>query len=278
MNEVSPTKRVIVGYDGSPPADDALTWAIDSATRMQLPLHVVVAMPELPVGAVAALAKESDGLPGNGATLLAASGLSDVSVEEVHDRAGPSLRRAGGAGDLLVVGSLGHGRVAGALVGSVSRYLVRNAECPVVVVRPAAGSTAEIIVGVDGSEESILALGWAYERARTTGEDVVAVHGFRSGIAGGGLGAQVDDELTQHVVRAETRLRDWIDRAPVVNAPGVRAEAIPVSPGDLLVDLSKHASVVVVGARGPAAVPGLHLGSVADHVVARARCPVVVVR
>jgi len=37
--------------------------------------------------------------------------------------------------DLIVLGSHGHGRFVGALIGSVSQRVVSHAECPVVIVR-----------------------------------------------------------------------------------------------------------------------------------------------
>ncbi|MFE4018877.1 universal stress protein [Streptomyces sp. NPDC059101] len=46
----------------------------------------------------------------------------------------PPLDQARG-GDLLVVGSHGHGGFAGALLGSVGRHCAQHAPCPVVVVR-----------------------------------------------------------------------------------------------------------------------------------------------
>lgn len=267
MDENILTKRVIVGYDGSPPADGALLWAIDAAARTRAALLVVVAQPRL----------DLPGLPGRGQSLLDASGLADVAIETIDEPAARALREVAGASDLLVVGSLGHGRVAGTLVGSVSRSLVHRAPCPVVVVRPARSSSTDIVVGIDGSPDSILALSWACHRARTSYATVVALHGYRSGVSGGGLGAPVDGDLADHVVRAETRLRDWIDHAPILDAATVRAEAVALPPAELLVDASEHAGMVVVGARGRGAMPGVHLGSVADHVVARAHCPVAVV-
>jgi nucleotide-binding universal stress UspA family protein len=43
--------------------------------------------------------------------------------------------------DLIVVGSRGHGAVAGALLGSVSQGLLRESRCPVLIVRAAAVTT-----------------------------------------------------------------------------------------------------------------------------------------
>ena len=46
------------------------------------------------------------------------------------------LERSRGA-QLVVVGSRGHGELAGMVLGSVSNALVHKADCPVAVVRPA---------------------------------------------------------------------------------------------------------------------------------------------
>jgi nucleotide-binding universal stress UspA family protein len=62
----------------------------------------------------------------------------DVTVRRVVDRNAPVgslLDHALGA-RMLVVGSRGHGGFAGMLIGSTSQALIRQATCPVLVVRP----------------------------------------------------------------------------------------------------------------------------------------------
>ena len=59
----------------------------------------------------------------------------DVSISLPIGDAGPAIAGACADGiDLLVAGSRGYGAMRSALVGSVSRYLVDHASCPVLVV------------------------------------------------------------------------------------------------------------------------------------------------
>jgi nucleotide-binding universal stress UspA family protein len=61
----------------------------------------------------------------------------DIPVETsaVEGQPAPVLLEAASDADLLVVGSHGHGRFTGMLMGSVSTHCVEHANCPVVVVR-----------------------------------------------------------------------------------------------------------------------------------------------
>jgi nucleotide-binding universal stress UspA family protein len=68
----------------------------------------------------------------------------DIPVETsvIEGQPAPVLLDAASDADLLVVGSHGHGRFAGMLMGSVSTHCVEHASCPVVVVRGDGFTTA----------------------------------------------------------------------------------------------------------------------------------------
>jgi nucleotide-binding universal stress UspA family protein len=68
-----------------------------------------------------------------------AAGGVHASVERqlVQGHAANELIVASHRADLVVVGSHGHGGVAGTLLGSVSLRVVMHADCPVVVIRQA---------------------------------------------------------------------------------------------------------------------------------------------
>ena len=73
------------------------------------------------------------------AALAALADGSEVSGGVLEGDAATELAAASAELDLLVLGSRGYGSVRSALLGSVSRALVRSAACPVVVLP--AGST-----------------------------------------------------------------------------------------------------------------------------------------
>ncbi|MDF2748316.1 MAG: putative stress protein, partial [Propionibacteriaceae bacterium] len=64
-------------------------------------------------------------------------------------------------------------------------------------------------------------------------------------------------------------------REPAVD---VRISISKGSPAKVLIDMSQGADLMVVGSRGHGGFAGMLLGSVSQHVVAHAACPVVVLR
>ena len=132
-------------------------------------------------------------------------------------------------------------------------------------------STAQgIIVGYDGASDGDVALEWAVDTADRTGESVeVVVVEDLSLEAGSGL--WTEEYWTDVEERARATLRSL-----GVAAPDVRRVA--GRPVEVLLDLGRSASLLVVGSRGHGRVGEMLLGSVSQHLAGHAVCPVVVAR
>jgi nucleotide-binding universal stress UspA family protein len=134
-------------------------------------------------------------------------------------------------------------------------------------------------VGIDGSPMSDAALQYACRRAERTGEIVAAVHGWRVHTPSTDLLAAEPRSITDAVEEKQLLLGESVAGLREAHPDVVLVcEAIPVAPGDVLVDASANASLVVVGSRGRGYFSGLLLGSVSQDLLHRAKCPVAVVR
>jgi nucleotide-binding universal stress UspA family protein len=135
--------------------------------------------------------------------------------------------------------------------------------------------TQRIVVGVDGSAASDAALRWACDEAALRGTGVVALHVVS--IPYELPRVPVDDPQTDLEREGQQVLVDALAR---VDAQGVAVESrlLEGSPGELLVEASEDASLVVVGTRAHGRLASFVVGSVSSTVVHHAACPVVVVR
>lgn len=139
-----------------------------------------------------------------------------------------------------------------------------------------------IVVGVDGSPSSLEALAWAAGQAKLTGATLEAVTAWEypsgHGLAPTGFEwAPVVDtgEVEEHTRDA---LEGWVTRTLGDAAGPVQRVVAEGHPTAVLLDRSRDADLVVVGNRGHGGFAGMLLGSVSQHLVAHATCPVVVVR
>jgi len=144
------------------------------------------------------------------------------------------------------------------------------------VESPAKSATPRIVVGVDGSPASVDALRWAARQADLTGAAVEAVISWEypstSGMKFGSLEIDWADN-------ARAALADALSVALGEDADRVTRTVTRGHPAEVLVAAAQGgADLLVVGSRGHVALPGRLLGSVSEHVAARASCPVVVVR
>ncbi|GIF01753.1 universal stress protein [Paractinoplanes rishiriensis] len=140
---------VAVGVDDSPAADLVLETAFEAAAARGAALRVIRSyLPVIPlwlenvraadVETPAADAEERANLDEQLAPWRAKYPEVPVDVVLTHDSAAAALVEASAQAQLVMVGSRGHGVIAGSLLGSAGLQLLQHAECPVYIVRPVA--------------------------------------------------------------------------------------------------------------------------------------------
>lgn len=278
--------RIVVGIDGSPSSDAALSWAVGEAVRRDRPLHLVNALgidmwigatawPEVPAGARRMLEVRVERARALAPSLAVTSEITKIG-------AAAALVQLSGRSDTIVLGSRGHGGLR-ALLGSTSAQVAAHARCPVVVVRepaPARTGRSRVVVGVDGSDVSGRAVEYAFEQASARGADLTVVHAWWLELVDGLSGSvatqrQRDDLISEQRQLVAQTLAGWREKYPELE---VREHLVRARPVDALVAESEGAELAVVGSRGRGGFTGLLLGSVSHALLQHAHCPVAVVR
>jgi nucleotide-binding universal stress UspA family protein len=290
--------RIVVGVDGSPGAQRALEWAVAEGRARGAGVTAVLAYgyygrpfevqtrtagnePEdLDSAARAVLHKAVTDLA---MTATASAPPGEIRELVSDDEPVDALLGEVGPADVLAVGARGLGPVRRLLLGSVSLHCTRHATAPTVIVRDrreeAAGTPERrpVVVGIDGSPESVTALRWSAEHARCHRLPLHVIHAW----AASETEAIRVDELF-HV--AERRDRDrraietLLDRT--IDA-GQRADVtlrlLDGNPVGVLLEAAEDASLLVVGSRGQGGISRLLLGSTSAACLQHAPCNVAVV-
>jgi nucleotide-binding universal stress UspA family protein len=267
--------RVVVGVDGTASSIAALRWSVTEARLHHARLHVVSDLPDgvlrerLPADA-----PEFRSAPAGGKAAEALVASLDVD-------------------SLLVLGLPRRGRIASLFSRSTLDRCLGCVSCPVVVV-PSQASTAgqpavqgPVVVGVDGSPGSRLALRAGALDARLRGVPLLAVHVLYADYvlnspsprsrgrrrAAAGFWAEVDT-----MERAEACLQAVVDdELGDVSEARVAPVTLAGQPGQVLLDETARASLVCLGARGIGRSLSAFVGSVAERVLANPECPVLLV-
>lgn len=133
---------------------------------------------------------------------------------------------------------------------------------------------ARIVVGVDGSSDSVEALQWAARFAASSGAEIDAVTSWQYPLNFGTVAIPGGWEPAEDAAKVSARA---IVEAFGTNPPaGLRVDVLEGHPAQVLIDSSKDAAMLVVGSRGHGGLVGLLLGSVSARCAERAHCPVVV--
>ncbi|MFJ3718330.1 universal stress protein [Streptomyces sp. NPDC090057] len=283
-------RPITAGVDGTEESLAALDWAAREAVRRGLPLRVVHAWQYAEELAAADRDTQhgwvSEGVREAVRTVSGRHPGLEVDVEVLEGGVAEALTGAAARSGLLVLGSRGHGRVMGFLLGSVGRQVIAEAARPVVLVRAGDRAAAEaagrdVVVGQHGGpEDSAEALRFAFETAAVRGATVRAVRAWTLppvfAYSPGSL--KLLDEaggLEPYEKQAlADALRPWRERFPQVPV----AEHVEMgSAGQVLLSVAGRAQLMVVGRRAHRTAVGARIGSVAQGVLHHAECPVAVV-
>jgi len=186
--------------------------------------------------------------------------------------------------DLLVIGSRGVTEFQPMPLGGVSRKVLNQAPCPVLVVKKPASTLKRVVFGTDGSIESWKAVAWLRQlpdkiRPAVTVACVIPplpLESIRVPARAVAVHDLVDVVLRREAKKLVARVAGTLRKASF-SAEGI---VVSGSPGAELIELAGHerANLIVVGSRSGRRAHEYFMGSVADMVVKHAPCSVLVHR
>lgn len=200
-----------------------------------------------------------------------------VTSEILEGHAGESIVERAKAirADLIVVGAKGHSAIERILLGSVSDYVARHADCDVMVIRPNSNESGSLsaVVAYDGSERSdqMLARFSQFDWGHQSQVDVLTVIPVVKFFGKLILPNKRIDREPQHR-RAEAAAKHAVTKLAEANIDAsshvMEAEHI----GDEIVRYAKErqAELIVVGATGMSGLSRIVMGSVSSYVLRHA--------
>jgi nucleotide-binding universal stress UspA family protein len=284
-------KPIVAATDGSEHSLRAVEWAAREALLRGAPLRIVsvAAMPPRmmeeqdvedidTVGSILRRNRDDALATAAGRAATAAPDLL-IDTDVLTGAPAEAIVESGAGALMLVVGSRGMGAFAAMVLGSVSRYAASNASCPAVVVRDEASSQHGLVgVGLGDLDSHAAALTFAFEEAAARKASLTVIHaadtswvamlrpGESSAAGGPPAGAAAGGRLADLLAAGRTKYPEVPVSQDVVHG----------HPGQVLVELSARADLVVIGRH--TGHPGLAgLGAVRHAVLHHAHGPVAVV-
>lgn len=288
------SRPVVIGVDGSTGSENAVRWGLDLAQRHHAPVRLVhaydPAVNDMRIGGgfdPGVLTRMYDVAHDQLAAVLTAAASSHpgsaITTRLVDDSAAAALIDESHEADTVVIGTHGVSAFSTLVAGSTTMNVATHARCPVIAV-PSGATQAfggiGVVVGVDGSEISEAAIGFAFREAAMTDVPLTAVLAWTDPLTSSVTAAAfpVHDDPARRVRMAHEDLAAWVgpwsQKYPDVV---VHRRVVHQHPVRALTSVSDGAQLLVVGCRGRGAVRSMLLGSVSHGVLHLATCPVAVV-
>jgi nucleotide-binding universal stress UspA family protein len=277
---------IFVPLDGSTLAEQALPYAEDVAERTSarivlsrvLPASVQPAEDDLACRDAARAYLQTV------AARLVAKGLDVTSLSPRGDPAGVIVEQVHSTrADLVVMATHGRSGPGRRLYGSVTDQVLRTARVPVLVVPPgSAGPIPRILVALDGSSLSEVALGPAEDLAISLGASIVLLqiikfppYALFADSSAYVAAFEPDVELAaaqDYLEGVAARLR--------LKVGDVRVRAELGQPNLAIADIARqeHAGLIAMATHGRSGLARLVLGSVATGTLQHSRVPLLLVR
>jgi len=223
--------------------------------------------------------------------LLAEADTSDLTIRPVFRSGiapGPAILDYATEEDvgLVVMGTHGRRGLNHLMLGSVAEEVVRRAECPVLTVRASESPTAvtwkRIVVPLDFSEHTELALRTAYHLAADFGASLQLLHVVQPlramGISNYGHEISRNWEVSQKRA-AEELMQKACDAIPMT-AITHEKKTVTGEPAEAIATVTKEdgGDLIVIPTHGRTGLRQFLLGSVTERVVRHAHCPVLTLK
>jgi nucleotide-binding universal stress UspA family protein len=280
----------VVGLDGSDCAANALEWAASNVEGRGASLELVTAWQTPVAGAYPMSSPVTIVIDDTELHDAAAHDVAEVAAEFGErlslpvtasvGHGGPAevLLEASESAAVLVIGSRGRGGFARLLLGSTSTQCATHASVPTIVVpgdsEPAA--VEKVMVGCDGSPNSMAALRWAIDFA-PPGGTVVVVWVWDATPLAVGADAFFFPDASDLAAERFHHLVDSVAGQARSRGVGLEREFVRGTPRSALSAQAENSDLVVVGARGHGAVGAALLGSVSTWLLHHLHRPIAVV-
>ena len=201
-------------------------------------------------------------------TIRVEAGSPHSKVLQVADEVGAGL---------VVVGA-GANQRGGSLSG-VAERIIRHAQCPVLTTRRSSG--AAVLAATDFSDPALPAMEAGKDEARRRSRRFVAIHSVEVRVLPVASPEASQASLLAHLINSEQK-RATAALEEIASGYGPESSYVVGigPPADAILDAAAQhsAELIVVGTHGRSGFRRLTLGSVAESVVRRASCSVLVVR